>query len=151
MATKITPKDFVEALKDWSVLDVVEAVKAIEDEFGIKAATAVAAAPAAAVSAQPEEPEEDHLAAVPALGPVEGGRHACGGGEVGQEGALAGAGRRHHQAEPPRRDGTEPVPAPGAGSSHRHAPADAPSALARTPVVADNCGRPTGCGRPVGG
>ncbi len=59
MATKITPKDFVEALKDWSVLDVVEAVKAIEDEFGIKAATAVAAAPAAAVSAQPEEPEEE--------------------------------------------------------------------------------------------
>ena len=42
MATKLTPKDFVEALKDWSILDVVEAVKAIEDEFGIKAATAVA-------------------------------------------------------------------------------------------------------------
>ncbi len=36
-ATKITPKEFVEALKDWSILDVVEAVKAIEDEFGIKA------------------------------------------------------------------------------------------------------------------
>ena len=49
MATKITPKDFVEALKEWSILDVVEAVKAIEDEFGIKAAApvAVAAAPAA--------------------------------------------------------------------------------------------------------
>src|SRR5262249_52309333 len=49
MATKISPKDFVEALKEWSILDVVEAVKAIEDEFGIKAAppVAVAAAPAA--------------------------------------------------------------------------------------------------------
>src|ERR1700746_4079395 len=48
-ATKITPKDFVEALKEWSILDVVEAVKAIEDEFGIKAAApvAVAVAPAA--------------------------------------------------------------------------------------------------------
>ncbi len=57
--TKITPKDFVEALKDWSVLDVVEAVKAIEDEFGIKAAAAVAAAPAAAATAQPEEPVEE--------------------------------------------------------------------------------------------
>jgi large subunit ribosomal protein L7/L12 len=57
-ATKITPKDFVEALKDWSVLDVVEAVKAIEDEFGIKAATAVAAAPAAAAVAE-AEPEEE--------------------------------------------------------------------------------------------
>ena len=57
-ATKITPKDFVEALKDWSVLDVVEAVKAIEDEFGIKAATAVAAAPVAA-AAVAEEPAEE--------------------------------------------------------------------------------------------
>jgi large subunit ribosomal protein L7/L12 len=53
-ATKITPKDFVEALKDWSVLDVVEAVKAIEDEFGIKAAAAVAA-PAAGLAAAPVE------------------------------------------------------------------------------------------------
>src|SRR2546425_12649834 len=54
MATKVTPKDFVEALKDWTILDVVEAVKAIEDEFGIKAAApvaAVAAAPAAGGSA----------------------------------------------------------------------------------------------------
>ena len=58
MATKVTPKDFVEALKDWSVLDVVEAVKAIEDEFGIKAAAAVAAAPAAA-AAVAEEPVEE--------------------------------------------------------------------------------------------
>jgi len=57
-ATKITPKDFVEALKDWSVLDVVEAVKAIEDEFGIKAAAAVAAAPVAA-AAVAEEPAEE--------------------------------------------------------------------------------------------
>ena len=60
MAAKVTPKQFVEALKDWSVLDVVEAVKAIEDEFGIKAAAAVAA-PAAAptATAAPEEPEEE--------------------------------------------------------------------------------------------
>jgi len=50
-ATKITPKDFVEALKEWSILDVVEAVKAIEDEFGIKAAAPVAmAAPAGAAA-----------------------------------------------------------------------------------------------------
>jgi len=58
-ATKITPKDFVEALKDWSVLDVVEAVKAIEDEFGIKAAAAVAAAPAAGPAVAVEEPAEE--------------------------------------------------------------------------------------------
>ena len=60
MATKITPRDFVEALKSWSVLDVVEAVKAIEDEFGIKAAAAVAAAPVAAGPAVvAEEPAEE--------------------------------------------------------------------------------------------
>ena len=61
MASKITPKDFVEALKDWTILDVVEAVKAIEDEFGIKAAApvAVAAAPAAAGSADGAGAEEE--------------------------------------------------------------------------------------------
>jgi|GEM_PF-6191833 len=54
-ATKLSPKDFVEALKEWSVLEVVEAVKMIEDEFGIKAATAVAA-PAAAQAGAAAEP-----------------------------------------------------------------------------------------------
>ena len=58
-ATKITPKDFVEALKTWSVIDVVEAVKAIEDEFGIKAAAPVAAAAAPAAQAEAEAPAEE--------------------------------------------------------------------------------------------
>jgi large subunit ribosomal protein L7/L12 len=61
-ATKLSPKDFVEALKEWSVLEVVEAVKMIEDEFGIKAAAAVAAPAAAAAgggaAAEPEAAEE---------------------------------------------------------------------------------------------
>jgi large subunit ribosomal protein L7/L12 len=69
-ATKITPKEFVEALKDWSVLDVVEAVKAIEDEFGIKAAAAVAAAAPAAAAAQPEEPVEEQTEFTVALAGV---------------------------------------------------------------------------------
>ena len=50
MATKtLTPEDFVSALKEWTVLDVVNAVKLMEDELGVKAAApvAVAAAPAA--------------------------------------------------------------------------------------------------------
>ena len=61
MATKLTPKDFVEALKDWTILDVVEAVKAIEDEFVIKAAApvAVAAAAPAAGSADGAGAEEE--------------------------------------------------------------------------------------------
>ena len=72
MATKLTPKDFVEALKDWSILDVVEAVKAIEDEFGIKAAApvAVAAAPAAGSSdgAAAEEEKTEFTVNLAAVG-----------------------------------------------------------------------------------
>jgi large subunit ribosomal protein L7/L12 len=56
--TKISPKDVVEAVKDWSLLDIVEFVKAMEDTYGIKAAAAVAAAPAAAAVAE-AEPEEE--------------------------------------------------------------------------------------------
>ena len=70
MATKLTPKDFVEALKEWSILDVVEAVKAIEDEFGIKAATAsvaVAAGPAAS-AAEPEEEQTEFTVTLSAVG-----------------------------------------------------------------------------------
>ena len=55
MATKtLSPEDFVEALKTWSVLDVVSAVKLMEDELGIKAAApvAVAAAPVKAAAAK---------------------------------------------------------------------------------------------------
>jgi large subunit ribosomal protein L7/L12 len=70
--TKITPKDFVEALKEWSVLDVVEAVKAIEDEFGIKAAAAVAApatGPASSALAE-EAPAEEQTEFTVALSGV---------------------------------------------------------------------------------
>ena len=72
-ATKITPKEFVEALKDWSILDVVEAVKAIEDEFGIKAAAPVAVAavagPAAGgAEAAPEEEQTEFTVTLTAVG-----------------------------------------------------------------------------------
>jgi large subunit ribosomal protein L7/L12 len=73
MATKITPKDFVEALKDWSILDVVEAVKAIEDEFGIKAAAPVAVAAAAPAAgggdgAAAEEEQTEFTVTLTAIG-----------------------------------------------------------------------------------
>jgi large subunit ribosomal protein L7/L12 len=59
MATKaITPEDFVDALPSWSVLDVINAVKLMEEKLGIKAAAAVAAAPAAAAAAEVAAPEE---------------------------------------------------------------------------------------------
>ena len=71
-ATKITPKEFVEALKDWSILDVVEAVKAIEDEFGIKAAAPVAVAavagPAGGEAAAPEEEQTEFTVQLTAIG-----------------------------------------------------------------------------------
>lgn len=70
-ATKVSPKDFVEALKGWSVLDVKEALDLLENELGIKAAAPVAAAAAAApAAAAPAEAEEEqteftvHLTAV---------------------------------------------------------------------------------------
>src|SRR3979409_2703981 len=46
---KVTPEYFVAALEEWTVLDVVNAVKLMEEKLGITAAApvAVAAAPAA--------------------------------------------------------------------------------------------------------
>jgi large subunit ribosomal protein L7/L12 len=50
-ATKISPKEFVEALKGWSILDVKEALDLLESELGIKAAAPVAVAAAAGPAA----------------------------------------------------------------------------------------------------
>jgi large subunit ribosomal protein L7/L12 len=59
-ATRLSPKDFVEALKEWSVLDVKEALDLLESELGIKPAAAVAAAaPAAAPAAAEAAPAEE--------------------------------------------------------------------------------------------
>ena len=55
MATKISPKDFVEALKEWTVLDIQEALKLAEEELGIKPAAAVAAVAGPAAAAAPAE------------------------------------------------------------------------------------------------
>jgi large subunit ribosomal protein L7/L12 len=49
VATKtLTPEEFVDALQQWTVLDVVNAVKLMEEKLGVKAA-----APVAAVAAGP--------------------------------------------------------------------------------------------------
>jgi large subunit ribosomal protein L7/L12 len=57
-ATKITPKDFVEALKDWTVLDIQEALRLAEEELGLKPAAAAVAAPAAGAGGGAAAPEE---------------------------------------------------------------------------------------------
>jgi large subunit ribosomal protein L7/L12 len=41
---KVTPEDFVAALEEWTVLDVVNAVKLMEEKLGITAAAPVAEA-----------------------------------------------------------------------------------------------------------
>ncbi len=63
MATKestLTPEEFVDALQSWTVLDVVNAVKLMEEKLGVKAAApvAVAAAPAAGGGAAEAAVEE---------------------------------------------------------------------------------------------
>src|SRR5487761_268744 len=71
MATKsITPEEFVDALQSWSVLDVVNAVKLMEDKLGVKAAApvAVAAAPAAAAEAAPVEEQTEFAVVLTAAG-----------------------------------------------------------------------------------
>jgi large subunit ribosomal protein L7/L12 len=60
MATKtLTPEEFVDALQQWSVLDVVNAVKLMEDKLGIKAAAPVAVAAAPGAGAAAEAPAEE--------------------------------------------------------------------------------------------
>ncbi|MHB8510335.1 MAG: 50S ribosomal protein L7/L12 [Candidatus Dormibacteria bacterium] len=58
---KVTPEDFVAALEEWTVLDVVNAVKLMEEKLGITAAApvAVAAAPAAGGGGGAAAPEEE--------------------------------------------------------------------------------------------
>ncbi len=71
MASRLTVEDFVAALKEWTVVDVMKAVRAIEQEFGVSAAapTAVAAAPAAAgAPVAPEEEQTEFAVLLTAIG-----------------------------------------------------------------------------------
>ena len=71
MATKnITPEEFVDALPSWSVLDVINAVKLMDEKLGIKAAApvAMAAAPAAVAEAAPAEEQTEFTVVLTAAG-----------------------------------------------------------------------------------
>jgi large subunit ribosomal protein L7/L12 len=63
---KVSVDDFVSALKEWTVVDVMNAIKAIETEFGVTAAApvAVAAAPAAGAGAAAPEAEQTEFSVV---------------------------------------------------------------------------------------
>lgn len=54
---KISTAEFIAAIKEMSVLELSELVKAIEEEFGVSAAAPVAVA-GGAVAAEPEAPSE---------------------------------------------------------------------------------------------
>ncbi|MBV8202020.1 MAG: 50S ribosomal protein L7/L12 [Acidobacteria bacterium] len=67
MATKtLTPEDFVDALQQWTVLDVVNAVKLMEEKLGVKAAApvAVAAAPGGGGAAEAPVEEQTEFAVI---------------------------------------------------------------------------------------
>src|SRR3984893_8807368 len=71
---KVTPEEFVAALEEWTVLDVVNAVKLMEEKLGITAAApvAVAAAPAAGAGggdgAPPAEEQSEFAVILTAAG-----------------------------------------------------------------------------------
>ena len=46
MATKVTTEDWIDELKNISVLELSERIKALEEEFGVSATAVAAAAPA---------------------------------------------------------------------------------------------------------
>ncbi|MCD6567486.1 MAG: 50S ribosomal protein L7/L12 [Dehalococcoidia bacterium] len=59
-ADVITREDIIAAVKDMTVVDLADLVKALQDEFGISAAPmAVAAAPAGASAQEAATPEEE--------------------------------------------------------------------------------------------
>src|SRR5436853_7438252 len=51
MATKVTTEEWIDELKNISVLELSERIKALEEEFGVSATAVAAAAPAAGPAA----------------------------------------------------------------------------------------------------
>ncbi len=60
----MTKEDLIAAIKNMTVLDLSELVKALEAEFGVSAAAPVAAAPAAVAEAAPEAEEKSEFTVV---------------------------------------------------------------------------------------
>lgn len=59
MAEKLTKEAFIEAIKQMTVLELNELVKALEEEFGVSAAAPVMVAGAAVAGQQAAEAEEE--------------------------------------------------------------------------------------------
>lgn len=68
---KLTTAEFIEAIKELSVLELNELVKACEEEFGVSAAAGVVVAAAGAAEAAEEKTEFDvELTEVPAASKI---------------------------------------------------------------------------------
>ena len=61
---KVKVEDFVEALADWTVLDLVNAKKLIEEKYGITAAAPVAVAAVAGPAAEAPAEEQTEFAVI---------------------------------------------------------------------------------------
>ena len=59
MATKLTTEDWIDELKNISVLELSERIKALEEEFGVSATAVAAAAPAAGGGGDGGDAEEE--------------------------------------------------------------------------------------------
>jgi large subunit ribosomal protein L7/L12 len=58
MATKLSTEDWINELKEISVLELSERIKALEEEFGVSATAVAAAAPAAGGGGEDDGAEE---------------------------------------------------------------------------------------------
>jgi large subunit ribosomal protein L7/L12 len=61
-AKKTSTEDWIEELKNISVMDLAERIKALEEEFGVSATAVAAAAPAAAAGGDGAAAEEEQTA-----------------------------------------------------------------------------------------
>jgi large subunit ribosomal protein L7/L12 len=59
LAGKLTPKDAIEGIKEWTVLEISEFIKMFEDEFGVTAAAPVAVAAGPAAGGEEAASEEE--------------------------------------------------------------------------------------------
>src|SRR6266480_4582089 len=71
MATKVTTEEWIKELKEISVLELSERIKALEEEFGVSATAVAAAAPAAGAAADGGAEEESSTVDVVLTGPGE--------------------------------------------------------------------------------
>ena len=62
MATKVSTEDWIEELKNISVMELSERIKALEEEFGVSATAVAAAAPAAGGGGDGAAPAEEQTA-----------------------------------------------------------------------------------------